>query len=224
MPVAGTVRREENGTLQGKCVAHPPTVFTTLPTIREGLPRLRAGCASSPRRISDDNGCGFSPSPLTNVCFLVVLDVLGKFKVPRYYSHLQSEKHHRIQRQLHNHGSLCAGTVKSCPPVLSVAVTDTWRSEGLFALQFQVTVVRNVSQENDHTIQSTSAGKKLHPQKQARSRGPTGLLFLIQRDLVPYPRGQSSASHSYLPSWLMAVQFLGRNKLEHKCKPTMAEF
>lgn len=47
---------------------------------------------SSPRRISDGNGCGFSPSLLTNVCFLVVLDVLCEFKVPRYYCHLQSEK------------------------------------------------------------------------------------------------------------------------------------
>lgn len=79
---------------------------------------------SSPRRISDGNGCGFSPSLLTNVCFLVVLDVLCEFKVPRYYCHLQSENH-RIQCQLHSHGFLCAYVIKSCPHSVSIAVTDT---------------------------------------------------------------------------------------------------
>lgn len=102
VPVAGTVRRKENGTLQGMHTAQFPGSSKPSPLSGKGsqgtLVPVPLGSfaeswlCSSASRISDGNGCGFSPSLLTDVCFLVVLDVLCKFKVPRYYCHLQSEK------------------------------------------------------------------------------------------------------------------------------------
>lgn len=145
VPVAGTVRRKESGTLQGRHTAQFPRSSQCshyqgrapkarwCPCLWEVL--LRAGSAAAPgeSQMATAVASHQDYSPMSVSLWFLMYSASSKF--PAIIATCRA-RNHRFQCQLHKHGFLRASVLKSCPHFMSVAVTDTQRRKGLFGLQF----------------------------------------------------------------------------------------